>query len=83
MAKENEADGHRPTGLQIVTTIGLGVTSLILYLLLFRYERELLDLSGRGGWSFIIPITIAFVFSFVHGIFTSNFWDVLGVKARK
>ncbi|KAF0119016.1 MAG: hypothetical protein FD149_310 [Rhodospirillaceae bacterium] len=68
---------------QIMITMGFGVASLVLYVLLFRYERELLDLSGKGGEMFIIPIVIAFVFSFVHGTFTSGFWDVLGVRAKK
>jgi len=68
---------------QIISTIGLGIVSLVLYVLLFRYERELLDLSGKGGAMFIIPIVIAFVFSFVHGTFTGGFWEMLGVRAKK
>ena len=31
---------------------------------------------------FLIPIGIAFVFSLVHGAFTGQFWDVIGLKPK-
>lgn len=68
---------------QLIRTIGLGAVTLVLYLTLFAYEEQVLKLTAEGKWSFIIPLTIAFVFSFAHGAFTSDFWDVLGVKAKK
>lgn len=69
-----------PQGLR---TIGLGILSFVLYLLLFVYEQEVLKLSLEGAWGFTVPIVIAFVFSFVHGSFTGGFWDMLGLKAKK
>lgn len=63
-------------------TLALGVVSLLLYILLFAYEGEVLKASTAGGWSFAIPILIAFLFSFVHGAFTGGFWDMLGLKAK-
>jgi hypothetical protein len=60
-----------------------GVPSIGLYSLLYAFEDSLLALSAQGGWLFIIPVAIAFLFSFVHGGFTAHFWDLLGIKARK
>lgn len=61
-----------------------GVASAILYALLFAYADDLVDFARRSRqgekvW-FIVPIVIAFVFSYVHGTFTGYFWDVLGLK---
>jgi hypothetical protein len=63
--------------------VGLGIASLVLYALLFGNEQMVIELTRQGKWTFIVPIAIAFVFSFVHGAFTGQFWDVLGVKAKK
>jgi hypothetical protein len=60
-----------------------GVPSVGLYSLLYTFEDSLLELSAQGGWLFIVPVAIAFAFSFVHGGFTAHFWDLLGIKARK
>jgi len=59
-----------------------GITSVILYFLLYFFEESILESSKQGHWFFIVPIAIAFVFSLVHGTFTSHFWDLLGVKAK-
>ncbi len=67
---------------QTLRTLALGALSLGLYILLFRFEAEVLAFSTGGGTAFIVPIVIAFVFSFVHGAFTSGFWDMLGLKAK-
>ena len=38
----------------------------------------------QGNWLFVfIPILIAFAVSYVHGAFTSNFWDSIGFKAAR
>lgn len=63
-------------------TILWGITSIVLYLLLYLLEEPLLNLSKQGHWYFIVPIAIAFTFSLVHGNFTGHFWDILGVKAK-
>lgn len=71
------------TRRRIAQAAALGVLSLMLYIGLFLAERTVLELSGRGRWYFLVPVLIAFVFSFVHGSFTGRFWDALGVKAKK
>ncbi|MBF0295341.1 MAG: hypothetical protein HQL96_09140 [Magnetococcales bacterium] len=65
------------------TILGWGGISVSMYLLLFAYEKSILDLSSRGKWYFTIPILIAFLFSFVHGQFTAVFWEGLGFTAKK
>ncbi|CAK0756106.1 conserved hypothetical protein [Gammaproteobacteria bacterium] len=60
-----------------------GLATVSLYALMFVSEERILTLTAQGGWYFMIPITIAFIFSFAHGTFTAQFWDVLGIKAKK
>jgi len=64
-----------------------GALSVILYTLLYVFSNDLTHIAQvthEGDKSlFIVPIVIALVFSLVHGSFTSCFWDVLGVRARK
>ncbi|MBF0166780.1 MAG: hypothetical protein HQL45_04040 [Alphaproteobacteria bacterium] len=67
---------------QNLRTLILGVVSLILYIILFSNETTVLELSMTKGWGFLVPIAIAFLFSFVHGAFTGGFWDMLGLKAK-
>ncbi|MBF0269584.1 MAG: hypothetical protein HQL44_13450 [Alphaproteobacteria bacterium] len=67
---------------QNLRTLLLGAVSLILYVVLFSNEAAILELSLSGGWGFVVPIAIAFLFSFVHGAFTGGFWDMLGLKAQ-
>lgn len=61
----------------------LGALSGALYLGLFLFEDAILHASGLGRWYFVVPVTIAFIFSLVHGAFTGHFWDALGVQAKK
>lgn len=61
----------------------LTVLSAGLYAGLYLYHQPILELTGRGGWFFIVPVTVAFVFSYAHGAFTGAFWDALGIHARK
>lgn len=60
-----------------------GAASVMLYFVLFAFEREILDVSIRGRWLFVVPVSIAFAFSLVHGAFTANFWRALGIKGNK
>ncbi len=67
-------------------TILLGAISAVLYFLLYTFEDRILQLS-RGyavdGWYFLGHIFIALIFSAVHGVFTSHFWELLGIRAKK
>jgi hypothetical protein len=66
----------------LTRTLFFGIISVFLYLLLYAYEDEVLALSRQGGWNFIVPMAIAFVFSIVHGNFTGQFWDLFGIRAK-
>lgn len=68
---------------QVARTVFFGAASLVLYLCLFLFERDILALSVQGGWRFLIPVGVAFVFSVVHGTFTGSFWDALGIRAKR
>lgn len=63
-------------------TLFYGTISGVLYFLLYRFNKEILEYSREGGWYFFIPLTIAFVFSIIHGNFTGQFWDMFGIKAK-
>ncbi|MEK6750361.1 MAG: hypothetical protein AABY83_14345 [Pseudomonadota bacterium] len=61
-----------------------GALSVALYILLFyisdlTIEWARLTRLGHKEY-FIVPVVIALVFSYVHGTFTSHFWDMLGFK---
>lgn len=65
-----------------IKLLAYGAVVAVLYSLLFVYEQEVIRLCKEGGWYFLFPVGVAFVFSIFHGNFTSLFWDVLGVKAK-
>lgn len=60
----------------------LGILSGGLYVGLFANEQTVLSWSIGHSLSFLVPLTIAFVFSFVHGAFTGAFWDAIGIKPK-
>lgn len=66
----------------VARTLIYGVFSIVLYVLLYLFNDDILMLSKEGRWYFILPIAIAFTFSIVHGNFTGQFWDLFGVKAK-
>ena len=70
---------RKPYGKMVVT----GTVSLALYVLLLTQQGVVNDYFSRGGLYAFLPIIAAFVFSFVHGSFTGNFWAVLGIEPAK
>lgn len=79
MANEVEERG----GAALAKVVALGTFTLAMYILLFKYEDLVLSITAKGGWAFILPVGIAFVFSAFHGAFTGRFWDYIGIKAKK
>lgn len=61
----------------------MGVVSIALYIALLLNQDIINSYFGRGGIYALFPIVVAFIFSFVHGSFTGNFWTVLGIEAAK
>ncbi len=69
----------RPYGAMIFA----GLVSCALYAALLIKQDVVNSYFSLGGAYAFLPIATAFVFSFVHGSFTGNFWTVLGVEAAK
>jgi len=59
-----------------------GIIVAALYVCLYVGAKPLIEWTAQGRWTFIVPIAIAFIFSFVHGNFTGKFWDFLGIKPQ-
>ena len=61
-----------------------GLVTASLYLLLFVYEKEIMQVYTRtDGFYPALPIITAFAFSFAHGAFAGYFWEVVGIRARR
>jgi uncharacterized integral membrane protein len=73
---------HDRKGNRWVKTLGLGALVGALYAVLFWNETDLLALTAQGGWTFVLPLLIAFLFSLVHGAFTHHFWELWGIRGR-
>ena len=69
----------KPVGKMIV----MGLISIALYTYLLTSQDQVNSTFAKGGWYALLPIITAFVFSFVHGNFTGDFWTVLGVEAAR
>jgi hypothetical protein len=69
----------KPVGKMIV----MGILSIALYAALLSNQDMVNSVFGKGGWYALLPIVTAFVFSFIHGAFTGDFWTVLGIEAAK
>jgi hypothetical protein len=80
---EKSSVKKKADGKQVLRLLAFGGLTALLYWLLFHNETRVLDVSSQGHWAFWIPVAIAFVFSFTHGTFTGEFWDALGIKAKK
>ena len=69
----------KPVGAMIV----MGIISIALYTTLLLKQDLLNSTFAQGGWYALLPIIMAFVFSYFHGSFTGNFWTVLGIEAAR
>ena len=79
MASSNGNSKKKPYGAAII----LGVVSLALYVGLLTQQEMINQYFTKGGVYAFLPIATAFLFSFVHGNFTGNFWTLLGIEASK
>jgi uncharacterized membrane protein (DUF485 family) len=69
----------KPVGKMII----MGIISISLYTALLMNQDIINNYIGRGGVYALLPIVMAFIFSFIHGNFTGDFWTVLGVEAAR
>ncbi len=67
--------------------VAFGVASLLLFVSIFAFADELVEMARRTRQGekiyFLVPISVAFLVSFVHGAFTHHFWETLGLKPAK
>lgn len=67
----------------LISAIFMGAISIGMYALLLLKQDLVNSTFGKGGVYALLPIATAFLFSFVHGSFTGNFWTALGIEAAK
>jgi hypothetical protein len=66
-----------------VKTALFGAVSIALYFLLLTRQDLVNETIVKGGAYALVPIAMAFIFSFVHGNFTGCFWSSCGIEASK
>lgn len=79
MANSKGSSKKKPYGTAII----FGIISVALYVFLLTKQQFFNEYFTKGGVYAFLPVAAAFIFSFVHGNFTGNFWTVLGVEASK
>ena len=67
----------------ILSTLVLGLISLSSYLIIFLNEQWVIENFTKGSWYVVYPISTAFFFSLIHGIFISNFIGIIGLEEKK
>jgi len=64
-------------------TVIFGLFTAALYAAVFLNSGLVMKYFTKGGMYALLPVGTAFLFSFVHGAFTGNFWSALGIEASK
>ena len=60
-----------------------GVITAAFYAAVFANEATVMKYFTMGGAYALLPVSAAFLVSFIHGAFTGNFWSALGIEASK
>jgi hypothetical protein len=76
MAKESSWNGKL-----IGQTLAWGLGTVALYAAVFLNAGTVMNYFTRGGWYAALPVGSVFLFSYVHGSFSNNVWEVLGIRA--
>ncbi len=79
MAGNSQNTKKKPYGAFLV----MGLLSAAMYTFLLLKQTMITKYFAMGGAYAFLPIAAAFLFSYVHGSFTGNFWTVLGIEASK
>lgn len=78
--RRRQINRYRRLYPKLIVAVPLGLLSTALYIVLFAFQDQVLALSTVRPWSYILPVSIALTFSFVHGAFTGAFWDAVGLR---
>jgi hypothetical protein len=76
MAKETTRGGKL-----IGKTIAYGLGTVALYAAVFLNTETVMSYFTRGGWYAALPVATVFLVSWVHGTFSHNVWEVMGISA--
>ena len=79
MAKDYSKTKKKPVGKLAI----FGIFTAGAYTALLMNQALVTAYFTKGALYALLPIATAFCFSFLHGNFTSLFWTVLGVEAKK
>jgi hypothetical protein len=60
-----------------------GLVTAAFYAVVFLNSGLVMKYFTKGGVYALLPVSAAFLVSFIHGAFTSNFWSALGIEASK
>ena len=61
----------------------LGIISIFLYFLVFYFEETVMNYFVLGSWYAILPISTAFLFSIVYGLFANYIIEFIRINKRK
>jgi len=64
-------------------TLVFGAMAAALYAAVFTHTASITDYFTKGGAYALLPVATVFLFSYVHGSFTSSFWSALGIEGSK
>ena len=80
-----QQQAQKPIGKKkpVLSMVIFGALSLALYVALLTNQQLVTEVYTKGGINFLWPVGTAFLFSFIHGAFASNFLSVLGIEAKK
>ena len=62
-------------------TIAFGLGTVALYAAVFLNSGTVMSYFTKGGWFAAMPVVTVFLFSYVHGSFAHNVWEVMGIRA--
>lgn len=67
----------------VVRTLTFGAATAGLYGAMFAFPDTVMHYWTKGGVYALLPVATVFLFSYIHGSFTSNFWSALGIEGSK
>jgi len=79
MAADYSKSKKKPVGKLVI----FGIFSAVTYGAVLMYQGLITMYFTKGALYAALPIAGAFALSFLHGNFTSYFWTVLGIEAKK
>ena len=77
------AADYRKSKKPVGKLVLFGICTGAAYTALLMNQALITAYFTKGALYALLPIATAFAFSFLHGNFTSLFWTVLGVEAKK